>query len=340
MSIRWPKGIKAKGELRTQFAHVIDVAPTILEAAGLPEPKTVNGIVQRPMDGISMAYTFEDANAKERHTTQYFEMFGNRAIYHEGWYARTIHRAPWESTPRRPLKDDIWELYEVANDFSLVNDLSAKHPEKLKELQDLFMKEAEKNYALPIDDRVFERLIASNVGRPDLMKGRNSISLAEGMMGMSENTFLNIKNKSKVITATLIIPEGKQGNGILIAQGGRFGGWALYVINGILTYDYNFLGMERYTVSATEKLKPGSHEVKFDFAYDGGGIGKGGKGTLYIDGKQVGQGRIERTQSGIFSADETADVGIDLATPVVERIGAEHKSKFNGKIPKLVVEVK
>ena len=340
MTIRWPKGIKAKGELRPQFSHVIDVAPTILEAARIPEPKTVNGIVQRPMDGISMAYTFEDANAKERHTTQYFEMFGNRAIYHEGWYARTIHRAPWESTPRRPLKEDIWELYEVGNDFSLINDLSAKYPEKLKELQDLFMKEAEKNYALPIDDRLFDRLIASNVGRPDLMKGRNSISLAGGMMGMSENTFLNIKNKSKVITATLIIPEGKQGNGILIAQGGRFGGWALYVINGILTYDYNFLGMERYTVSASEKLKPGSHEVKFDFAYDGGGIGKGGKGTLYIDGKQVGQGRIERTQSGIFSADETADVGIDLATPVVERIGAEHKSKFNGKIPKLVVEVK
>jgi arylsulfatase len=340
VTIRWPKGIKAKGELRPQFSHVIDVAPTILEAARIPEPKTVNGIVQRPMDGISMAYTFEDANAKERHTTQYFEMFGNRAIYHEGWYARTIHRAPWESTPRRPLKEDIWELYEIANDFSLVNDLSAKYPEKLKELQDLFMKEAEKNYALPIDDRLFDRLIASNVGRPDLMKGRNSISLAGGMMGMSENTFLNIKNKSKVITATLIIPEGKQGNGILIAQGGRFGGWALYVINGILTYDYNFLGMERYTVSASEKLKPGSHEVKFDFAYDGGGIGKGGKGTLYIDGKQVGQGRIERTQSGIFSADETADVGIDLATPVVERIGAEHKSKFNGKIPKLVVEVK
>lgn len=340
MTIRWPKGIKAKGELRPQFSHVIDVAPTILEAARIPEPKTVNGIVQRPMDGISMAYTFEDANAKEQHTTQYFEMFGNRAIYHEGWYARTIHRAPWESTPRRPLKEDIWELYEVANDFSLINDLSAKYPEKLKELQDLFMKEAEKNYALPIDDRLFDRLIASNVGRPDLMKGRNSISLAGGMMGMSENTFLNIKNKSKVITATLIIPEGKPGNGILIAQGGRFGGWALYVINGILTYDYNFLGMERYTVSATEKLKPGSHEVKFDFAYDGGGIGKGGKGTLYIDGKQVGQGRIEHTQSGIFSADETADVGIDLATPVVERIGAEHKSKFNGKIPKLVVEVK
>ena len=155
------------------------------------------------------------------------------------------------------LKDDIWELYEVANDFSLVNDLSAKYPEKLKELQELFMKEAEKNYALPIDDRLFDRLIASNVGRPDLMEGRNTLTLAEGMTGMSENTFLNIKNRSKVITATLVIPEGTPANGIIIAQGGRFGGWALYVINGILAYDYNFLGMERYTVSSSEKLKPG-----------------------------------------------------------------------------------
>lgn len=340
MTVRWPKGIKANGELRTQFTHVIDVAPTILEAIGLPEPKLVNGIEQRPMDGKSMAYTFNDANAKERHTTQYFEMFGNRAIYHDGWYARTIHRAPWESVPRRSLEQDIWELYEVANDFSLVNDLSARYPDKLKELQDLFMKEAEKNYALPIDDRLFDRLIASNVGRPDLMEGRNSLTLAEGMMGMSENTFLNIKNKSKIITATLIIPEGTPANGIIIAQGGRFGGWALYTINGIITYDYNFLGMERFTISSSEKLRPGSHEVKFDFTYDGGGIGKGGMGTLYIDGKQVGHGRIERTQQGIFSADETADVGIDLASPVVERMGSEYKSKFNGGIPKVVVEVK
>jgi arylsulfatase len=231
-------------------------------------------------------------------------------------------------------------LYEVANDFSLVNDLSTKYPEKLKELQELFMKEAEKNYALPIDDRLFDRLIASNVGRPDLMEGRSLLILAEGMMGMSENTFLNIKNRSKVITVDLEIPQNKTANGIIIAQGGRFGGWALYVKDGTLAYDYNFLGMERYTVSSSEKLKPGKHSVKFDFAYDGGGIGKGGMGTLYIDGNQVGQGRINQTQSGIFSADETADVGIDLATPVVERIGAEHKSKFNGRIPKVTVEIK
>jgi arylsulfatase len=340
MAIRWPKAIKANGGLRPQFSHVIDIAPTILEAAGLPEPKSVNGVAQRPMDGKSLVYSFNDAGAKETHTTQYFEMAGNRAMYHEGWYARTIHRAPWEQQPRRPLAEDIWELYNVAEDFSLSNDLSAQQPEKLKELQDLFMTEAGKNFALPVDDRVFERLNAAAVGRPTLLGDRTTLNLAEGMVGIPENSFLNVKNRSKTITADIEIPTGKAANGILIAQAGRFGGWALYVVNGTLAYDYNFLGISRYTVEAGQKLTPGKHSVKFDFAYDGGGPGKGGMGTLYIDGKKVGEGRIERTQPGIFSADETADVGIDLATPVVERIGAEAKSKFNGSIPKLVVEVK
>lgn len=340
MTIRWPKGIKANGGLRPQFAHVIDIAPTILEAAGLPEPKIVNGVEQRPMDGKSLVYSFNDANVKETHTTQYFEIAGNRSIYHEGWYARTIHRAPWEREPRRPLAEDIWELYYTPDDFSLVNDLSAQNPEKLKELQDLFMKEAEKNHALPIDDRLFERMIAANVGRPDIMGDRKSLTLAEGMVGMSENVFINIKNRPITLTAEVEIPEGKTANGILIAQGGRFGGWALYVKDGVAAYDYNFLGMQSFTVAASQKLTPGKHTIVFDFAYDGGGPGKGGMGTLSIDGKKVGEGRIERTQAGIFSADETADVGIDLATPVVERIGAEAKSKFNGSIPKLTVEVK
>lgn len=340
MAIRWPKGIKANGGLRPQFSHVIDIAPTILEAAGLPEPKIVNGIQQRPMDGTSLVYTFNDASVKERHTTQYFEITGNRAIYHDGWYARTIHRAPWEQKPRRPLAEDIWELYNVGEDFSLINDLSAKNPEKLKELQDLFMKEAEKNFALPIDDRTFERMIASNVSRPDIMGDRKTLTLAEGMVGMSENVFINIKNRPISLTADVEIPVGKTANGILIAQGGRFGGWAWYVKDGIVAYDYNFLGMQRFTVSSSAKLTPGKHTIKFNFAYDGGGPGKGGLGTLYIDGRKAGEGRIERTQAGFFSADETADVGIDLATPVVERIGAEAKSKFNGSIPKLVVEVK
>jgi arylsulfatase len=340
MAIRWPKGIKANGGLRPQFSHVIDIAPTILEAAGLPEPKSVNGVAQRPMDGKSLVYSFNDAGVKETHTTQYFEMAGNRAIYNDGWYARTIHRAPWEQKPRRALAEDIWELFNVAEDFSLANDLAAQNPEKLKELQDLFMKEAEKNYALPVDDRMFERLNAVAVGRPTLLGDRTSLTLAEGMVGIPENSFLNVKNRSTTITADIEIPAGKAANGILIAQAGRFGGWALYVFNGTLAYDYNFLGISRYTVEAGQKLTPGKHTVKFDFAYDGDGPGKGGMGTLYIDGKKVGEGRIERTQPGIFSADETADVGIDLATPVVERIGAEARSKFNGRIPKLVVEVK
>jgi len=339
MLVHWPKGIKAKDELRTQFHHVIDVAPTILEAAGLPEPVEVNGIMQVPMNGVSMMYTFDDPGAKDQHTQQYFEMFGNRAMYKAGWLARTIHKAPWEREPRRPLEEDIWELYNVNEDFSLVNDLSEENPEKLKELQDLFMKEAEKYHALPIDDRVFERLLAEKVGRPDLMAGRNSLTLAEGMTGMTENTFINIKNKSKTITAEVEVPRNG-GNGIILAQGGRFGGWALYVKNGKPAYDYNFIGLQRFTIASPKKLPAGKSTIKFVFDYDGGGMGKGGNGTLYVDDEKVAEGRIDHTQAIVFSADETADVGIDLATPVVESIGAESESKFTGHIPKVTVEVK
>jgi arylsulfatase A-like enzyme len=313
MAIQWPKGIKAKGGLRTQFHHVIDVAPTILEAATLPEPKIVNGIEQRPMDGVSMAYTFDDASAKDRHTTQYFEMFGNRAMYHEGWFARVIHKAPWEPKPRHPLEseDAAWELFDTTQDFSLVNDLAARHPEKLKELQALFLAEASKNFALPIDDRSIERVNAALAGRPDLMAGRTSLTLAEGMVGMTENVFLNIKNKSKTITAEIEIPEGTAANGTLIAQGGRFGGWSLYVKDGVPAYLYNFLGLEQTAITASEMIQPGKSILRFEFAYDGGGVGKGGTGTLYLNDKKVGEGRIGRTQPMIFSADETADVGID-----------------------------
>ncbi len=336
--VHWPKGIKAKGEQRNQFTHVIDVAPTILEAAGLPEPKVVNGVEQRPMDGVSMVYTFDDADAKERHTIQYFEMFGNRAIYQDGWFARTIHKAPWEKQPRRGLAEDIWELYDTRTDFSLVNDLSAKHPEKLNELQALFMKEAERNQVLPIDDRTVARVNAAIAGRPDLMAGRTSITLADGMTGMTENVFLNIKNRSMSVTAEVEVPKDG-GNGAIIVQGGRFGGWALYVKDGVPAYDYNFLGLQRFSVAATKKLEPGKATIKFEFAYDGGGLAKGGNGTLYVNGKKVAEGRIERTQPMIFSADETADVGIDLATPVVEAIGSDAKSRFTGTINKVTVEV-
>ena len=337
--VHWPKGIKAKGELRTQFHHVIDVAPTVLEAAKLPEPKVVNGTPQIPMEGVSMAYSFDDGKAKDRHVTQYFEVSGNRAIYHDGWFAGTIHRAPWEPKPRRPLAEDVWELYDVRSDFSLTNDLAAKNPAKLKELQALFLSEAVKYHVLPIDDRMFERAIASAVGRPDLMGGRTSLTLAEGMTGMMENVFLNVKNKSKTITAELEVPAGG-GNGAILVQGGRFGGWSLYVKDGRPGYDYNFLGLKRYSVAAAEPLPAGKVTLKFDFAYDGGGMGKGGTGTLFVNGRQVAQGRIEHTQPMIFSADETADVGIDLGTPVVEAVGAEKRSKFTGRIPKVTVEVR
>jgi arylsulfatase len=340
MVVHWPKGIKAKNEIRSQFGHVIDIAPTVLQAAGLPEPKIVNGVKQIPMAGTSLAYSFEDAKAKERHTTQYFEVAGNRAIYHEGWFARTIHKAPWEAKPRRALQDNsAWQLYDVRSDFSLANDLAAKNPKKLAEMQKIFLQEAAKYGVLPMDDRVFERLDPAAVGRPDLMGGRKSLVLAEGMTGMMEGVFVNVKNRSKTITAEIEVPEGAA-NGTLIAQGGRFGGWSLYVKDGVPAYDYNFLGLQRFSVAAAKKLAPGKHTLVFDFAYDGGGLSKGGMGTLLVDGEKVGEGRIGVTQAGLFSADETADVGIDLGTPVVEAIGAEAKSRFAGRIPKLTVEVK
>jgi arylsulfatase len=305
----------------------------------LPEPKVVDGTPQIPMQGVALNDTFEDPKAKERHVTQYFEIAGNRALYHDGWFARTIHRAPWDIEPRHKFKDDVWELYDVRNDFSLSTDLAAKHPQKLAELTTLFMKEAEKNHVLPLDDRFMERGDAKLVGRPDLVRGRSSITLAEGMTGLLENTFLNVKNKSKTITAELVVPQGG-GNGAVIAQGGRFGGWALYVKDGKPGYEYNFLGLHRFTVASPKALAPGKNVVKLDFAYDGGGLAKGGTATLFVNGEQVAQGRIEHTQPMIFSADETLDVGIDLGTPVVEAIGAEAKSRFTGHIPKVTVEIR
>jgi arylsulfatase len=242
--VRWPKRIKAKGGLRSQFTHVIDVAPTVLEAAGLPEPKSVNGTVQSPIEGKSMVYTFDDANAPERHTTQYFEMFGNRAVYADGWFAATIHKYPWSREAVATLAKDTWQLYDTRSDFSLSNDLSAKDPARLKSMQDLFLAEAKKYRVLPIDDRVIERGNAKVAGRPDLMGDRTSLTLHDGMKGMSENVFINIKNRSHTITAELEIPAGGA-NGAVLVQGGRFGGWALYFKDGKPSYTYNFLGAPR-----------------------------------------------------------------------------------------------
>jgi len=337
MVIHWTKGITAKGELRSQWHHVIDIAPTILEAASLPEPKSVNGTAQTPIEGVSLAYTFADAKAPSRHTTQYFEIFGNRAIYNDGWLAGTVHRAAWEMKVRRPLEDDIWELYDTRSDFSLANDLAAKNPAKLKEMQDLFLTEAVKYSVLPLDDRLTERFVAALVGRPDLMAGRTSLTVYEGMMGMSENVFINLKNKSHTITAEVQIPK-KGANGVILAQAGRFGGWSLYLKDGKPTYTYNWLGLQRYTVAATRAVPAGKATIRFDFAYDGGGLGKGGTGTIFVNGKKVAAGRIEKTQFAIFSADEGADVGADEGTSVTEAYKVPFK--FTGKIDKVTIELK
>ncbi|QYZ70668.1 arylsulfatase [Neotabrizicola shimadae] len=339
MAIRWPEGgVPAGGGVRGQFTHVVDVAPTILEAAGLPEPVSVNGTAQRPMDGTSLAYAFGDAAAPERHVTQYFEMFGNQAIYHEGWLARSIHRAPWEAQPRSALKDSRWELYDTRSDFSLNNDLAAAEPERLAELRALFLEEASRNFALPMDDRTLERAIPALAGRPDLMAGRNALVLAEGMTGMGENVFLDVKNRSLSITAEVVVPEGG-GNGAILVQGGRFGGWALYMKDGVPAYEYNFLGLERFVVTGEDALPPGPATIRFDFAYDGGGPGRGGLGRLSVNGKAVGEGRIGRTQPLLFSADETADVGIDLQTPVAAVFRGGADTRFDGKIATVTVEV-
>jgi arylsulfatase len=340
MVVHWPKGVKQRGEIRSQFGHVIDIAPTVLEAARLPEPKIVNGTPQTPIEGTSLLYTFNEANAEDRHTTQYFEIFGNRAIYHDGWLARTIHRAPWQTTNLPPLATDKWDLFNVREDFSLADNVADQHPDKLKELQSLFAREAEKYHVFPIDDRVIERTNPAIAGRPDLMKGRKSLTLYDGMNGMLENTFLNVKNQSKTITAEIEIPSGGA-NGVLLTQGGRFGGWSLYMKDSKPAYTYNFLGLSRNTVMAKAPISPGKVIVVLDFKYDGGGPGKGGIATLSVNGKQVAEGRIDRTQPNVYSADETADVGLDNQTPVAEGIGiGRDETRFTGTIKRIVVEVK
>ncbi|MGH7101336.1 MAG: arylsulfatase [Acetobacteraceae bacterium] len=334
--VSWPKGIRAKNEVRSQWHHVVDIAQTILEAAGLPEPKSVNGTAQIPMQGASMVYSFDDTHAVDRHTTQYFEIAGNRAIYHDGWLAGTIHRAPWELNPRTSLANDRWELYRTRADFSLVNDLAATNPDKLKEMQDLFIKVAIANHVLPIDDRSIERLNAAVAGRPDLMSGRTSLTVYPGMSGLSENAFINVKNRSFSISADVEIPSSGA-SGVILAQGGRFGGWSLWLQDGRPRFTYNWLGIERYEIAASGPTSPGRRKIRFEFAYDGGRPGSGGLGRIRVDGAAVAEGRIVRTQPNAFSADEGADVGEDLATPVSE----EYKvpASFSGTIHSVTIEV-
>lgn len=329
MALSWPKGIEAKGEIRSQFHHVIDVVPTLLEVAGLPEPYLVNGIAQKPIEGVSMRYTFDDAKAEDRHTTQYFEMFGNRGIYHEGWTAVTHHSTPWR-TFVPDFSADQWELYDTTKDWSQAHDLSKALPDKLAELQRLFLIEAAKYDVFPLDDRRFERFNAAIVGRPDLPAGRKSMTFYPGMTHLQENTVLNLKNRSHTITAELEVSKGKT-DGVIIAQGGRFAGWSLYVKDGVLKYAYNAYDEDLYYVAASAPLPEGKVNVRYHFAFDGGQPGAGGVGTLHVNDEQVGEGRIERTVPYLLAADETLDVGGDLAMPVTDDY-PERDNHFQGRI--------
>jgi len=336
--IHWPDGIRAKGEIRSQWHHVTDIAPTMMEAAGLPFPNMVHGTAQKPFEGVSLAYAFDDADAADRHTTQYFEMFGNRAIYDNGWVAATKHRTPWGGAPDGSLSEDKWELYHVAEDFSQANDLAASNPEKLDELYKLFVEQAIKYDVLPIDDRTYERFNAAIAGRPDLMGSRISLTVYPGMTHMTENAFINVKNRSHTITAEVEIPQGG-GEGVILSQGGRFAGWSLYMKDGRVSYVHNWVGKERYTITTPEPVAAGKATIRYEFQYDGGNPGSGGTGTIFVDGQKVTEGRISNTTPFIFSADETADVGTDEATPVTEEY-AEGDNEFTGKIERVTVTLK
>jgi arylsulfatase len=335
--IHWPKVIKARGEIRQQYHHLIDIAPTVLEAVGVPEPKVVNGTPQKPIEGVSMAYAFKDAQAKSRHTVQYTEFLGNRGIYKDGWYAMTLHKAPWEKGNRAPSFDqDKWELYNTTEDFSCAIDLAAKYPDKLKEMQALFLEEAVKYNVLPLDDRSYERFNAAIAGRPDIMAGRTSLTVYPGMIGMKDDAFINVKNRSHTITADVEIAQTGAA-GVMIAQGGTHAGWSFYVKDNKPCFAYNYLGSVT-TIASTKSLPAGRVTVRYEFASDGGKPGSGGKGTLTINGTEVATGRIEHTIPFLFGT-ETADVGMDLYTPVTDAY-KKGDNKFTGEIRKVTVDLK
>jgi arylsulfatase len=329
--VHWPAGIDEPGGLRSQFTHVVDVAPTILEAAGLPEPTTVNGVTQSPIEGTSMIYAFADASAPERHDLQYFEMFGNRGIYHRGWSAVTKHKTPWMIVDPHmgAFDDDVWELYDGTGDFSQARNLAAEQPERLAQLQRLWLIEAAKYGVLPLDDRSGERLNPDLAGRPTLIRGDSQLFFP-GMGRLSENSVVSIKNKSFSVTAELDVPEGGV-EGVIIAQGGRFGGWAVYVKDGKAKFAYNVLGIQEFVTEADTAIPAGTHQVRMEFAYDGGGLAKGGDVTLYYDGTPVGTGRVDGTQPMVFSADETTDIGYESGTTVTSDYTVA-SSRFTGKL--------
>jgi arylsulfatase len=326
--VHWPGGIKAKGEVRTQFHHVIDIAATVLDTAGLPEPTFVHGVQQMPLHGVSMAYSFDDAAAAERRETQYFEMFCNRGIYHKGWTAVTRHSTPWVMTPSPPLDQDVWELY-APDDWTQSHDLAGDQPDRLAELQRLFLIEATKYNVLPLDDRRIERFNPDLAGRPALIRGTRQL-LFGGMGRLSENSVVVLKNASHAVTAQIVVPDGGA-EGVIVAQGGAFGGWSLYLKDGRPAYCYNLFGLQRFKVHGETPVSPGEHQVRMEFAYDGGGLGKGGTVTLRLDGAKLGEGRVDATVPMLFSADETTDVGSDSGTPVSDDLDMR-ESRFTGRV--------
>ncbi|MGO8842067.1 MAG: arylsulfatase [Methyloceanibacter sp.] len=333
--ISWPARIKDKGGIRTQFSSVIDIYPTVLEAVGVQSPSMLNGVPQKPVEGVSMVYTFDDAKAASKHRTQYFEMFGNRAIYNDGWVAATTPPVlPWVMGQTPNVNDYKWELYNVENDFSEANDLAAQEPKKLRELQDLFWAEASKYNVLPLDNSRIERFDVSL--RPSLAQGRTEFTYYPGMVRIPEGSAPDFKNKSYRITADVEIPESGA-EGVLMTQGGRFNGLGLYLLQGKPVFHYNLVGVDRTTIAAKDALSPGKHTIIVDFKYDGGGIGKGGVASLTVDGKDVASGKLARTIPFRVSADETLDIGEDTGTPVSEDYRVPFK--FTGTLDKVVVDL-
>ena len=337
MAIRWPEGFASKGEIRSQFHHVIDVAPTVLAAAGIPQPKVVNGIAQRPMDGVPMEYAFDDAVAPDQRVTQYFSIFGNRGIYHDGWLASTVHNIPWLWNQKLPpLEDDVWELYDLRADFSQAENVAAENPEKLKELLAVFDQEAIRNNVYPIDDRKAERAVPAVAGRQDVLRGRKEMTFYEGMTGMNEWAIISVKNVPFTVTAQVELKDADT-SGVIFAQGGRFAGWSLYMEDGKLAYEHNFLGLERYKVVTEEAVEAGKRSLVLNFTPDDPAkLGSGGKATLSVDGRQVAEMRTPKMVYGMFSGDDGADVGRDNGTNVSPDY-AQGDNAFTGRITSVTI---